>query len=141
MHLTHRTWVLDDGRDDALAQICDADGVGYLRRDDRRDAKAGNINAALARTTGEYVVVFDADHAPEPDFLLHLLPYFHDADVAFVQSPQHYVNRVNLVSTGAAEAQRIPVDVARAREEIWTPDKESQPTETKLWTPGSKEPA
>ena len=107
MHLTHRTWVLDDGRDDALAQICDADGVGYLRRDDRRDAKAGNINAALARTTGEYVVVFDADHAPEPDFLLHLLPYFHDADVAFVQSPQHYVNRVNLVSTGAAEAQRI----------------------------------
>src|SRR6476659_6514182 len=41
----------------------------------------------------------------------------------------------------AAESKRIPLDVARAREEIWTPDKESQPTETKLWTPGSKEPA
>ena len=41
----------------------------------------------------------------------------------------------------AAEAQRVPVDVARARESIWTPDKESSPTETKLWTPGSKEPA
>ncbi len=41
----------------------------------------------------------------------------------------------------AAEAQRVPVDVARARESIWTPDKESPPTETKLWTPGSKEPA
>jgi predicted signal transduction protein with EAL and GGDEF domain len=41
----------------------------------------------------------------------------------------------------AGEAKRIPVEVARAREEIWTPDKESQPTETKLWTPGSKEPA
>jgi trigger factor len=41
----------------------------------------------------------------------------------------------------AAEAKRIPLEVARAREEIWTPDKESQPTETKLWTPGSKEPA
>ncbi len=41
----------------------------------------------------------------------------------------------------AAEAKRIPAEVARAREEIWTPDKESQPTETKLWTPGSKEPA
>src|SRR4051812_32242605 len=41
----------------------------------------------------------------------------------------------------AEEAQRIPVEVARAREEIWTPDKESEPTETKLWTPGSKEPA
>src|SRR4249919_816701 len=41
----------------------------------------------------------------------------------------------------AAEVQRVPVDVARARESIWTPDKESPPTETKLWTPGSKEPA
>jgi trigger factor len=41
----------------------------------------------------------------------------------------------------AAEAKRVPADVARAREEIWTPDKETSPTETKLWTPGSKEPA
>jgi trigger factor len=41
----------------------------------------------------------------------------------------------------AAEAKRVPAEAARAREEIWTPDKETQPTETKLWTPGSKEPA
>jgi trigger factor len=41
----------------------------------------------------------------------------------------------------AGEAKRVPAEVARAREDIWTPDKETQPTETKLWTPGSKEPA
>ena len=41
----------------------------------------------------------------------------------------------------AAEARRVPADVARARESIWTPDKESPPTDTKLWTPSSKEPA
>jgi trigger factor len=41
----------------------------------------------------------------------------------------------------AADARRVPVEVARARDEIWTPDKETPPTETKLWTPGSKEPA
>ena len=41
----------------------------------------------------------------------------------------------------AAEAKRIPAEVARARQEIWTPDKETPQTETKLWTPGSKEPA
>jgi trigger factor len=41
----------------------------------------------------------------------------------------------------AEDAKRVPADVARARESIWTPDKESPPTETKLWTPGSKEPA
>jgi trigger factor len=41
----------------------------------------------------------------------------------------------------AAEAKRVPAEVARAREEIWTPEKETPQTETKLWTPGSKEPA
>jgi trigger factor len=41
----------------------------------------------------------------------------------------------------AAEAKRIPPEVAQAREEIWTPEKETPQTETKLWTPGSKEPA
>lgn len=41
----------------------------------------------------------------------------------------------------AADAKRVPVEAARAREEIWTPDKETPKTETKLWTPGSKEPA
>jgi trigger factor len=41
----------------------------------------------------------------------------------------------------AADAKRIPAEVARARDEIWTPDKDSPQTETKLWTPGSKEPA
>ena len=41
----------------------------------------------------------------------------------------------------AAEVKRIPLEQERAREAIWTPDKETAKTETKLWTPGSKEPA
>jgi trigger factor len=41
----------------------------------------------------------------------------------------------------SAEAKRVPADELRAREQIWTPEQETQPTETKLWTPGSKEPA
>ena len=41
----------------------------------------------------------------------------------------------------ASEVKRIPLEQAEAREAIWTPDKEKPKTETKLWTPGSKEPA
>jgi trigger factor len=41
----------------------------------------------------------------------------------------------------AAEVKPISVDLARARDQLWTPDKEKPQTETKLWTPGSKEPA
>jgi trigger factor len=40
-----------------------------------------------------------------------------------------------------AEVERIPLDLARAREKLWTPEKGAAATETKLWTPGSKEPA
>jgi trigger factor len=39
------------------------------------------------------------------------------------------------------EVERIPPEQAAAREAIWTPDKEKPATETKLWTPGSKESA
>jgi trigger factor len=41
----------------------------------------------------------------------------------------------------AADVKRIPLEQERARDAIWTPDKETAKTETKLWTPGSKEPA
>jgi trigger factor len=41
----------------------------------------------------------------------------------------------------AAEVHRVPASLAAAREAIWTPDKESDKPETKLWTPASKEPA
>ena len=37
----------------------------------------------------------------------------------------------------AAEVKPIAMEVAEAREAIWTPDKEKPDTETKLWTPGS----
>jgi trigger factor len=40
-----------------------------------------------------------------------------------------------------AEAKRIPLELAQARDKLWTPEKEKGPQETKLWTPGSKEPA
>ena len=40
-----------------------------------------------------------------------------------------------------ADVKPISPDLAHAREKLWTPDKESAATETKLWTPGTKEPA
>ena len=40
-----------------------------------------------------------------------------------------------------ADVQPIAPDLAAAREKLWTPDKEKAEGDTKLWTPGSKEPA
>ncbi|HYZ91012.1 MAG TPA: trigger factor [Actinomycetota bacterium] len=40
-----------------------------------------------------------------------------------------------------SEVKPIPADLARAREKLWTPEQEKAPSDTKLWTPGTKEPA
>ncbi len=37
-----------------------------------------------------------------------------------------------------AGVRRIPVELARAREKLWTPEKEKAPTGMKIWTPGSE---
>ena len=44
----------------------------------------------------------------------------------------------NALDRVVSEVKRIPRELADAREAIWTPEKEKQSTETKLWTPGSQ---
>ena len=57
-----------------------------------RHAKAGNLNNALMQTEGEYLLILDADQIPEPDILDKTLGYFHDREVALVQTPQYFSN-------------------------------------------------
>jgi cellulose synthase (UDP-forming) len=64
-----RIYVLDDGRRPEFQAFCAEIGVGYMARDSNEFAKAGNLNAALALTDGEYVAVFDCDHIPTRSFL------------------------------------------------------------------------
>lgn len=88
----HRTWLLDDGDDPRLKEIATKLGAGYLTRKGRQDAKAGNINAALARTDGDIVVIFDIDHVACPEFLERTLPLFVDPKVGFVQTMLTFEN-------------------------------------------------
>jgi cellulose synthase (UDP-forming) len=93
MRLPHQTWVLDDGRRSEVRQMCEELGVGYLTRSSNEHAKAGNINAALARTSGELVVVLDADFIALPHLLERTLGHFERDDrLAFVQLPQTFYN-------------------------------------------------
>jgi len=88
----HQTWVLDDGRRPAVHALCVDLGAHYLTRPDNAHAKAGNLNAALACTHGEFIAIFDADQVPLPDYLDKTLGYFADPGLAFVQTPQEYYN-------------------------------------------------
>lgn len=52
--------------------------------------KAGNLRHAFARTSGEAVVIFDADFCPRADFLRETLPYLLDPSIGIVQTPQFF---------------------------------------------------
>ncbi|MBI4516778.1 MAG: glycosyltransferase [Deltaproteobacteria bacterium] len=100
----HQTYLLDDGPHPRLAALAARLGVHYLTRAGNGDAKAGNVNAALARTTGEFVTIFDVDHVPEPNFLGAVLGHFTDPAVGFVQSWVGFHNHGDsLVARAAAE--------------------------------------
>jgi cellulose synthase (UDP-forming) len=85
-------YVLDDGRRAEVATLAERLGCRYLSRPRNINAKAGNINNALAQTEGELVVMFDADHAPVQTFLQETIGFFRDPRVAFVQTVQHFYN-------------------------------------------------
>jgi cellulose synthase/poly-beta-1,6-N-acetylglucosamine synthase-like glycosyltransferase len=97
MHHPHRTWVLDDGARPGMARAAEEAGALYLARGGEwdgfaRHAKAGNLNAALMRTDGEFMLVLDADQVPDPALLDHTLGWFREERVALVQTPQYFTN-------------------------------------------------
>ncbi|MGW6917082.1 glycosyltransferase family 2 protein [Kitasatospora sp. NPDC054939] len=82
-------WVLDDADRPEVAALAAAHGYEYVVRPDRGHfKKAGNLNHALTLSSAEYIAILDADFAPRPDFLRHLVPYFADPRIGIVQSPQ-----------------------------------------------------
>ena len=72
-------WLCDDNRRPEMRSLADRMGVGYFDRPDNEGAKAGNLNAALARTSAPYVVTLDADMIVQRDFLMQTIPYFIDS--------------------------------------------------------------
>ncbi len=102
-----RVHLLDDGgtdarlwadpsraaRAEALRALCAETGARYRTRRDNAGAKAGNVNAALAATTGDLILILDCDHVPAPDILEATVGYFAaEPDLAFVQTPHFFRN-------------------------------------------------
>jgi cellulose synthase (UDP-forming) len=107
MHGAHlRVWVLDDGDAPEIRALAEELGATYLARRVHHGAKAGNINDALGVTSGEFVVVLDCDHVPQPHFLERTLGEFVDPRMAFVQTPQYYANASESPVASAAWAQQ-----------------------------------
>jgi cellulose synthase (UDP-forming) len=126
----HETWVLDDGRRPEVAVLAERLGARYVTRPDRMDAKAGNLNHALASVTTDLVALLDADHVPSPEFLVRTLPYFHDDTLALVQTPQDFYNETSF------EHVRSAVNPARLDRVVYSDQavfyRELQPAKNRL---------
>jgi cellulose synthase (UDP-forming) len=86
-----RIWLLDDGHRDTFRAFAAMADVGYIARPDNRHAKAGNLNYALTKTTGELVAIFDCDHVPTRSFLQTTVGFFlAETKLAIVQTPHHF---------------------------------------------------
>lgn len=104
MRYPHRTYLLDDDPRPERRAIAEQLGAVYLTRPTNRDAKAGNVNDALAHANGEFVAIFDVDHIPEPHFLDRVLGHFADPRVGFVQAMVTHGNQgESLVALAAAD--------------------------------------
>jgi cellulose synthase (UDP-forming) len=89
----HKTYVLDDGKREAIRELAMNLGCCYITRPTNEHAKAGNINFALSMTDGEFIVILDADMIPQPGFIDRALGYFEDRKLALVQMPQEFYNQ------------------------------------------------
>jgi cellulose synthase (UDP-forming) len=72
--------------------LCEDVGAHWITRDDHRGAKAGNLNHALARTDGEFILVLDADFIAHPDAIRRLIGPMSDPRTGVVQARQHFYN-------------------------------------------------
>jgi cellulose synthase/poly-beta-1,6-N-acetylglucosamine synthase-like glycosyltransferase len=109
MNYPHNTYLCDDGGTDArinnpekgaevvaraaiLKKICQEVGAIYRTRPKNEHAKAGNLNYAFTQTHGEFIIIFDADHVPDPNFITRLIGYFADEKMGLVQTPHAFYN-------------------------------------------------
>ena len=100
----HTTYLLDDTRDPRFAKLASEKGVVHLEIIGEPGAKAGKINAALRKTSEDFILVLDPDHIPFPEFLDRVLGHFEDPEVGFVQVAQAYHNPgESFVARAAAE--------------------------------------
>ncbi len=102
-----RLHVLDDGRRPEMAAVTAEEGANYITRTDNTGFKAGNLRNAMAQTSGDLVVICDADTRPFPNLLTETLGYFRDPRMAWVQTPQWFWDIPPGVPLTAALGRRL----------------------------------
>jgi cellulose synthase (UDP-forming) len=84
-------YVLDDSARGEVRALASRYGYRYVVRANRGELrKAGNLIHAFGLSSGEFIVVLDADFAVRPDFLYETMPYTADPKIGVVQTAQFF---------------------------------------------------
>lgn len=65
----------------------------HLHRESRTGYKAGALKEGLESASGEFIVIFDSDFIPRPDFLKKTLPHFTEPNIGVVQTRWGHINK------------------------------------------------
>jgi cellulose synthase (UDP-forming) len=108
---TSTAYVLDDGTDDRVRVMAEEFGFRWIARPNRGwMKKAGNLRHGFSCSSGEFILILDADFASRADLPAELLPYFDtDDSLGIVQSPQYFRTRgyMSWMEWGAGAVQEL----------------------------------
>jgi trigger factor len=120
---------------EALQQNARAEADRSVKRELVLEAAAAQLGTEVADEEVEQLIRREATEAGEDA----------DAAVAALRERGGFEQlrgdlRLKKTLDGIVDSvKRIPVELAKAREKLWTPEKEKAQTGMKIWTPGSKE--
>jgi len=107
--------VMDDSNDGTTTRIAKSFEAKYpnlvrvIHRERRTGFKAGALEVAMRKSTGEFIALFDADYVPPADFLKKMIPHLYlDDRVAFAQSRWSYLDGQ---FSWIAKAMSLAIDV------------------------------
>jgi len=87
-----QVYVLDDKNDSEVATLAKEFDFNYLTRPNLGEfKKAGNLEYGYSQSTGDFVIVFDADFCPITECLHESIPYIaSDKKMSILQTPQYF---------------------------------------------------
>ncbi len=100
----HQTYLLDGSGNPELKTLAENLGINRIDCTNVPGAKAGKVNYALTKTSGEIILIIDPDHIANPKFLTSVIGHFKNPEVGFVQVVQAYYNQESsFIAKAAAE--------------------------------------
>jgi cellulose synthase (UDP-forming) len=104
-------YVLDDADSAHACELAETLGLTYIVRPDRGwMKKAGNLRHGFSQSSGEFILILDADFAPRADLPAEMLPYLAaDSKLGIIQSPQYFRTsaRMSWIERGAGAVQEL----------------------------------